>query len=514
MHRDLGKMQDRFGNEVMQPGKVQGKVKKPIEVNDLTVGSEVKIGDEKLKVTAVDPDTNEVELSDGKRYGVQKVQAGEVIYAEKVKVAKPPAGEDPFARNAVGRRMDDAERQQWETKARELGDTIRYARGSNQARQYAREFVNKPLHNLDAKVEATVSGGSLDEMLQPEIVNRSISPQAHMQAVANLDHLFEIALEHTVRDDRKGGEKIKAMRHFDAAMPFNGEVLRVKIMAKEFTQTDQGTRLYTVRALKIEKPASSDWEEPSAHKPNSVSHPLAGFDENFARLTELVNPNTRQAVRLRSPEEVVARSLAGLAGMQPTETRLEAALRSAEAVRSNLQAPEWRGRLGALHFALREIKQEITHIPIYTPIKRVINEWIGKQQANVLRTMGHMKEIERLVPRLERREAITNWLQANGDRAALARKAAATQERALRRGYEAAQNLTPEEIAVARKIRGFYDDMLVALQEAGLVKNAWDNYVNQAWNKDQIRNRFGAPAEKCAVLLLPDDPDGAAGSQG
>ena len=60
------------------------------------MGATVTVNGEKLKVRSIDPDTNEVELGDGRRYGVQKVAAGEIIYAEKVKPPKGKAGPLPF----------------------------------------------------------------------------------------------------------------------------------------------------------------------------------------------------------------------------------------------------------------------------------------------------------------------------------------------------------------------------------------------------------------------------------
>ena len=72
-------------------------------------------------------------------------------------------------------------------------------------------------------------------------------------------------------------------------MPFDDEVLRVKIMAKEYTEAVQGTRLYLVQAIEIGEarfmlPSSGLWGEPTS----PISVPLASFEQRFARLLAAV----------------------------------------------------------------------------------------------------------------------------------------------------------------------------------------------------------------------------------
>ena len=76
-----------------------------------------------------------------------------------------------------------------------------------------------------------------------------------MSAVGNLDKLFPLALQREERPDKKGATTLKAIHHFDVPMPFEGDVLRVKIMAKEFAMPEEGTRLYLVQAIEINEAA-------------------------------------------------------------------------------------------------------------------------------------------------------------------------------------------------------------------------------------------------------------------
>lgn len=62
-----------------------------VEPQDLAVGDTVTIADEPFKVIEVDPDTFDVTLEDGKKFGVQTVQDGDIIYGEH----ESPATEAP-----------------------------------------------------------------------------------------------------------------------------------------------------------------------------------------------------------------------------------------------------------------------------------------------------------------------------------------------------------------------------------------------------------------------------------
>lgn len=63
-----------------------------VEVKDLNIGDIVTVGDEPMKVTAIDPDTFDVTLEDGKKYGIQEVKDGAVIYGEHEALPQPTEG--------------------------------------------------------------------------------------------------------------------------------------------------------------------------------------------------------------------------------------------------------------------------------------------------------------------------------------------------------------------------------------------------------------------------------------
>jgi hypothetical protein len=175
-----------------------------------------------------------------------------------------------------------------------LEETLRRVRGSGQARAVRDEIVGKPLTNLETGIEATVSGESWYKMMSKSNVDLSVSPQAHMQAVGNVDTLFRLATLELERSGKKetDADLISNIRHFIVPMPFDGNVLEVRILAKEFTKKEYGNRLYLVEAVEISgkaTPASLVGEAVEGESTESGYSPRpAGVTARFAQMVAAV----------------------------------------------------------------------------------------------------------------------------------------------------------------------------------------------------------------------------------
>ena len=119
----------------------------------------------------------------------------------------------------------------------------------------------------------------------------------------------------------------------------------------------------------------------------------------------------------------------------------------------------------------------------YTDMKRIVGKWFYANQRADAEAAAFGKTILKAVPDKTRREAITNWIQADGDVAILKDRAAASKP-TYRKGYEIAQNLTPREIEIAQMLREYYDKQLEKGISEGLLKDGLENYITQVWKKE------------------------------
>lgn len=117
----------------------------------------------------------------------------------------------------------------------------------------------------------------------------------------------------------------------------------------------------------------------------------------------------------------------------------------------------------------------------WTDFKEALGKFSGEYNRNDYELQQFTHEIKRVVPDKMRREAIVNWLQADGDKAVLEERAAAATT--YKRGYELATQLTPDEIMLADNVRSYLDSKLQAGIDAGLLKAGVDNYVSQVWDR-------------------------------
>ncbi len=120
----------------------------------------------------------------------------------------------------------------------------------------------------------------------------------------------------------------------------------------------------------------------------------------------------------------------------------------------------------------------------WTDYKSLINKYLGDRQIAGLDNYRMLQRIQKAVPDKVKQEALTNWIEAGGDDATLRGRYEATKDERLKKGYETALNLTPEEKAIGQEVIGYFDKMLKEGQEAGVLDSAVENYINHIWKKD------------------------------
>ena len=179
------------------------------------------------------------------------------------------------------------------------------------------------------------------------------------------------------------------------------------------------------------------------------------------------------AASVRKPGGLSGQSEAGAISLVPLQNLVKAA---APPVKAAVEAVK------DIAQGAKETGKEALTAPRMTDYRRSVLNWSAKLQKSFGEAATAQKDIQTKVPDAVRREAITNWIQANGDAAVLRQRAAATTDPKLRKGYEAALTLTPEELAVANQVKQTYDTLGQRGQAKDVLDNFKDNYVTQIWD--------------------------------
>jgi len=122
-------------------------------------------------------------------------------------------------------------------------------------------------------------------------------------------------------------------------------------------------------------------------------------------------------------------------------------------------------------------------LPEYGDEQRAVGKWFYALQKADAEARNFAKAIVKEVPSKLRREAITNYIQAEGDVSVLKERADESTG-SIKQGYEIAQNLTPREVEIAGMLRDYYDIQLQQGIESGILKDGLENYITQVWKKE------------------------------
>lgn len=154
------------------------------------------------------------------------------------------------------------------------------------------------------------------------------------------------------------------------------------------------------------------------------------------------------------------------------------------------------GGLGRLKAGIGAAWRWYTELPQVSSYDVAIGNRWRMREANAADLRQWRKDIYKTVPRKLDREAIVNWMQADGNEEILKHWAENAPHR-FRPGYRAALNLSDEHKQVALQASEFFDEMLELLQKEDVLKDGVESYVNQLWkrrpsNVNQILEEYGS----------------------
>ena len=138
--------------------------------------------------------------------------------------------------------------------------------------------------------------------------------------------------------------------------------------------------------------------------------------------------------------------------------------------------------VGKLTAAKDALWDAYKNLPPWNDFTATIGRWVGADSQTALQVREFQKAIAKAIPNKLRREAITNWIQADGDEAALRARADASRPH-IRKGYQAALTLNEAERTIARNIQSYFESRLQEGIEQGILKQGVENYITQLWKR-------------------------------
>jgi hypothetical protein len=171
-----------------------------------------------------------------------------------------------------------------------LAQDMRASPDHDTAEAEAKKMAGPSLTNISTGMKASVSKKSAKKMVDSSAIGKSASLAAHYAAVGNVDKLFAVSIRTEHRAGRKDEDalNIKAIHKFDAPMPFNAEIWRVRMTVKEFVRPEiNGDRPYTLEIADIEE-APVSYGLPSRQVSHAHDESAHWRTARFAQMVQIV----------------------------------------------------------------------------------------------------------------------------------------------------------------------------------------------------------------------------------
>jgi hypothetical protein len=132
-------------------------------------------------------------------------------------------------------------------------------------------------------------------------------------------------------------------------------------------------------------------------------------------------------------------------------------------------------------------------------ILRIKGELSSEIEQSGWRMRQFVKAVRKQMPSRREREAITNFIEADGNPAVLRQRAAAT-TREHRQSYYDALNLSPDAQTFARNIQNYFEAVLQEAIDAGVIERGVTDYIHRIYRKNTpAKARMLAQAQSGAL---------------
>jgi hypothetical protein len=134
-----------------------------------------------------------------------------------------------------------------------MAKPIRTANDRDEVTKILKEIALRGMFTSKSFVTASLSGKSVGKIISSQACHQSFNQKAHWQAAANIDKLFQNAIEpwEFELDPRKNNENLKDRKYLYASMYYEGAILPVKFTVKEYKQQNVNKRIYSLEVIAV-----------------------------------------------------------------------------------------------------------------------------------------------------------------------------------------------------------------------------------------------------------------------
>lgn len=125
------------------------------------------------------------------------------------------------------------------------------------------------------------------------------------------------------------------------------------------------------------------------------------------------------------------------------------------------------------------VKEKATTLPAVNDLDRRVGQWNGAEWENSQAAREFNDQIKDKFKDRSKLRALSNWINAGGDKELLARQAQLAKDPATRKTYEDALKFGGEEEKLASAIRQYHDEMLARGKREGVLEEGLENYLHR-----------------------------------
>lgn len=128
-------------------------------------------------------------------------------------------------------------------------------------------------------------------------------------------------------------------------------------------------------------------------------------------------------------------------------------------------------------------------LPKVTTMDRAVGKWNLEDTEGDLAARRFSNAVKERFPDRSKLRALSNWINAGGDRDLLQRQADLTKDPQLKKTYEDALKFGPAEEKLAREVRQYHDEMLSTAMQAGALEEGLENYIHRYYPRENDPTR-------------------------